>query len=54
MKSCPTKRALDGWYAPRFFGVFLNASSFPFLSLVLNQPPVTRAVGQQHRDKGVQ
>jgi len=34
--SCgPTQRALDGWYAPRFFGFSLGYKNFPFLSLSL-------------------
>jgi hypothetical protein len=30
-----TQRALDGWYAPRFFDVLLSFERIPFLSLVL-------------------
>jgi hypothetical protein len=33
--NCPTQRALDGWYAPRFIDVPVSYKSFPFLSLVL-------------------
>ncbi len=41
-----TKRALDGWYAPRYFGFYLSFEMFPFRNLVLNQPPVTQAVSR--------
>jgi len=37
------KRALDGWWAPRFLGFFLSEWQSPFLNLFLDQPPVTQS-----------
>jgi hypothetical protein len=39
-----TKRATDGWNCARFWEILLSFRSFPFPSLGLPQPPVTRAV----------
>ena len=45
-----TMRAPDGWDSARFLGFCLSLGTFPSLSLVLNQPPVTLAVGTHRED----
>lgn len=44
-----TMRAPDGWDSARFLGFCLSLGTFPSLSLVLNQPPVTLAVRRTSR-----
>ena len=43
-KSKPTKRALDGWHAPRVFWAFSDLAEVPVSEPVSRQPPVTQAV----------
>jgi len=44
-QGCPTKRAPDGWWAPRF--ELDSSEEFGSVSLVGSpQPPVTQAVGR--------